>query len=195
MARPERTAIYVSPKACVGAKLVDDCIFECTKTALLALERYRKIRDAPAPARTAWRYTIRDASPKSGELASAPEHPAAGRSRRLSEVRARAVGEPHARFAALGFGAWTMGSQLIACRRRKIRANRFELQRRGAAQICKRTLVSSPSSHQRPTFLWSLDRRHSSSCGCGTLGSGQGGALYMIIEFCGSRDAGRCERR
>jgi hypothetical protein len=53
-------------------------------------------------------------APISGELASALENLAAGRSHRFSDFQARAVSEPHARFAALGFEAWAIGSQLVA---------------------------------------------------------------------------------
>lgn len=80
----------------------------------LALERQREIRVRPptlephgeAP------YVMQVAAP--GELASTPERLAADRSRRFSDFQARAVSEPDARFAALGFEAWATGSQLVA---------------------------------------------------------------------------------
>ena len=83
------------------------------KDVHLAIERQREIRvrspteephgDTP--------YVMQ--VPTAGEFASAPEHLAASRSRRFLDFLARAVSEPHARFAALGFEAWAIGSQLV----------------------------------------------------------------------------------
>jgi hypothetical protein len=81
----------------------------------LALEREREIRVRPPTAEPHGDTPFVMQSPTSGELASAPEHLLADRSRRFSEFQERAVSEPHARFAALGFEAWaTPGSQLVA---------------------------------------------------------------------------------
>ena len=80
----------------------------------LALERQRKIRVRPPTLEPHGDIPYVMQAPASAELAPTPEHLAAGRSRRFSEFQERAVSEPHARFAALGFEAWATGSQLIA---------------------------------------------------------------------------------
>jgi hypothetical protein len=79
-----------------------------------ALERQREIRVRPPTLEPHGDtpYVMRAQTP--GELASSPEHLAADRTRRFSDFQARAVSEPHARFAALGFEAWATGSQLVA---------------------------------------------------------------------------------
>jgi hypothetical protein len=48
------------------------------------------------------------------ELSERPDHLSADRSRRFEDFRQRAVSEADARFAAVGFEAWAMGSQLLA---------------------------------------------------------------------------------
>jgi hypothetical protein len=80
----------------------------------LALEREREVRVRPAALEPHGDTPYVMQSPTVGELASAPEHLAADRSRRFSEFQERAVSEPDARFAALGFEAWATGSQLVA---------------------------------------------------------------------------------
>jgi hypothetical protein len=80
----------------------------------LALERQREIRVRPPTLEPHGDTPYVMQAPVSGELASGSEHLVAGRLRRFSDFRARAVSEPHARFAALGFEAWATGSQLVA---------------------------------------------------------------------------------
>jgi hypothetical protein len=80
----------------------------------LATERHREIRVRPSSAEAAGdaAYVIR--APHAPELAPGPERLHAERSRRFSEFHAKAASETDARFAALGFEAWAMGSQLVA---------------------------------------------------------------------------------
>jgi hypothetical protein len=80
----------------------------------LALERQREIRVRPhmREEHPDVPYVMRVTGP--AELAAAPDRVAADRSRRFEEFRHRAASESDARFAALGFEAWAIGSQLIA---------------------------------------------------------------------------------
>lgn len=77
-----------------------------------AIERPREIRVRPRDTDADSKYVMQLPSP--GELEPPQEHLSASRSRRFAAFRDRAVSEPDARFAALGFEAWAKGSQLIA---------------------------------------------------------------------------------
>jgi hypothetical protein len=80
----------------------------------LALQRQREIRVRRPTLEPHGDTSYVMQAPTSGELAPAPEHLAADRSRRYVEFHERAVSEPDARFAALGYEAWATGSQLVA---------------------------------------------------------------------------------
>jgi hypothetical protein len=80
----------------------------------LSLEIQREIRVPPNAEEEHPDGTYIMQLPLPGELASSRAVFAAGRSRRLSDFRARAESEPNAQFAALGFEAWAIGSQLLA---------------------------------------------------------------------------------
>ena len=80
----------------------------------LALERQREVRVRPPTLEPHGDRLYVMQAPTPGELASAPEHLSAGRSRRFADYQERAVSEPDAQFAALGFETWATGSQLVA---------------------------------------------------------------------------------
>jgi hypothetical protein len=79
-----------------------------------ALERPREVRIRPPnpEEQSEGAYVKRFSDP--AELSPSPSHLSADRSRRFSEFQQRAATEADARFAALGFEAWAVGSQVIA---------------------------------------------------------------------------------
>ena len=80
-----------------------------------SLERPREVRVRRPPnpeEKSESTYTTEVLGP--AELSPPLHHLSAGRSRRFSEFRQRAVSEADARFASLGFEAWAVGSQVIA---------------------------------------------------------------------------------
>jgi hypothetical protein len=79
-----------------------------------SLERPREVRMPPPKAEESSERPYVKRTPDPAELSPSPTHLSADRSRRLSEFQQRAASEADARFAALGFEAWAVGSQVIA---------------------------------------------------------------------------------
>jgi hypothetical protein len=79
-----------------------------------SLERPREVRmHPPNPEEVSDGFYVKR-TPEPAELSPSPTHLRADRSRRFSEFQQRAASEADAKFAALGFEAWAVGSQVIA---------------------------------------------------------------------------------